>query len=56
MAQSAAESTINFYQIFEIASDSNSVRKIDLNDADANDVLAFVKKLANDAKYGTSQR
>lgn len=56
MAQSGTESNINFYQIFEIASDSNSVRKIDLNDADANDVLAFVKKLANDAKYGPSQR
>lgn len=52
----AAESTIEFYQIFEISSDSNSVRKIDLDDADANDVLVFVKKLANDARYGTSQR
>ncbi|MFT5816031.1 MAG: hypothetical protein ACI9VT_003809 [Psychroserpens sp.] len=56
MVQAAPESTIKFYQIFEIASDSNSVRKIDLNDADANDVLVFVKKLANDAKYGKSQR
>ncbi|MBM7071589.1 hypothetical protein JQC92_05980 [Shewanella sp. 202IG2-18] len=56
MDQAAPESTIKFYQIFEVASDSNSVRKIDLNDADENDVLAFVTKLANDAKYGTSQR
>lgn len=56
MDQAIPESNIKFYQIFEITSDSNSVRKIDLNDADANDVLVFVKKLANDAKYGTSQR
>lgn len=56
MGKAAPDSTIKFYQIFEIATDSNSVRKIDLDDADANDVLSFVKKLANDAKHGVSQR
>ncbi|MBV7264147.1 hypothetical protein KCG43_19220 [Photobacterium sp. WH24] len=56
MEKNAPESTIKYYQIFEIASESNSVRKIDLNDANANDVLVFVKKLANDAKYGSSRR
>lgn len=50
------ESTIDFYHIFEIESDSNTVRKIELNDANNNDVLRFVKRLAEDAKYGQSQR
>ncbi|EGR3369252.1 MULTISPECIES: nucleoid-associated protein [Vibrio harveyi group] len=56
MDQSDLENVINFYQIFEIASDTNTVRQIDLSDADKKDVLAFVNKLANDAKYGESRR
>jgi hypothetical protein len=56
MEELAPESTIQFYLIFDIASDSNTVRKIELNDASKDDVLRFVKKLANDAKYGKSQR
>jgi hypothetical protein len=56
MEQSKAESNIKFYHIFEIVTESNTVRKIDLHDANSNDVLVFVKKLASDAKYGTSRR
>ncbi|MFT7008834.1 MAG: DNA-binding transcriptional regulator GbsR (MarR family) [Colwellia sp.] len=56
MEESTPDSTIHFYNIFEIESESNAVRQIELHDASSNDVLVFVKKLANNAKYGQSQR
>jgi len=56
MENNVPESHIHFYQIFEIESDNNSIRNITLHDASNNDVLVFVRKLANDAKYGTSKR
>lgn len=56
MESISTENVIQFYQIYEIESDENLIRQINLNDSNIADVLSFIRRLANDAQNGQSQR